>query len=154
MAYEFYVSANASKQGKLKGESTRPRQEDKLTGLAFHYSVGSPRDAATGMASGRRTHQPVSFVKRWGASSPQFFQALTTNESFKTVLFEFISTNETGEEHIFHTIKLVNAMVTEIEQYVEPGETGPLEKISFTFQQIDLENIDGRTMATDDVRQK
>jgi type VI secretion system secreted protein Hcp len=154
MAYEFYVTANASKQGKLKGESTRQRNEDKQVGLAFHYSVGSPRDAATGRTSGRRTHQPVSFVKKWGASSPQFFTALTTNESFKFVLFEFVSTNESGEEHVFHTIKLLNALVTEIEQYVEPGDTGPLEKISFTFQQIELENIDGKTTATDEQRQK
>ena len=151
MAYEFYVTATASKQGKLKGESAHQRKEDKLVGLAFHYSVAPPRDAASGQVSGKRKHLPVSFVKRWGASSPQFFQALTTNEQFKSVLFEFVGTSETGEEHVFHTIKLSNALVTEIEQYVEPGDTGPLEKITFTFQRIDLENIDGGTSATDEL---
>jgi hypothetical protein len=39
---------------------------------AAHYNVKSPRDSASGMASGKRTHHPVTFVKEWGASTPQF----------------------------------------------------------------------------------
>ena len=152
MAYEFYVTVEGSKQGKLKGESPRERHGDKLPGLAFHYSVASPRDSGSGMATGKRTHQPVSFVKAWGAASPQLFQAMTTNESMKSVLFEFVRTNNDGEEYIFHKIRLSNARVTEIEQYVEPGDGDPLEKISFAFQRIELENVDGKTMATDDWR--
>lgn len=35
------------------------------------YTVKSPRDAATGQASGKRTHHPVTFVKEWGATTPQ-----------------------------------------------------------------------------------
>jgi type VI secretion system secreted protein Hcp len=152
MAYEFYVTVEGTKQGKFKGESTRQAHADKLAGLSFHYSVGSPREAASGMATGRRVHQPVSFVKEWGAASPQLFAALTSNESCKSVLFEFVRTDESGQERIFHTIKLVNALITEIEQYVEQGATGPLEKISFTFQRIELENLDGHTSAVDESR--
>jgi hypothetical protein len=33
--------------------------------------VQSPRDSASGMASGRRQHAPVKFVKEWGAATPQ-----------------------------------------------------------------------------------
>lgn len=35
------------------------------------YNVKSPRDSASGMASGKRTHKPVTFVKEWGAATPQ-----------------------------------------------------------------------------------
>lgn len=38
---------------------------------AAHYTVKSPRDSATGMASGKRTHHPITFVKEWGAATPQ-----------------------------------------------------------------------------------
>ena len=38
---------------------------------AAHYNVQSPRDSASGMASGKRTHHPVTFVKEWGAATPQ-----------------------------------------------------------------------------------
>ena len=35
------------------------------------YQVKGPRDAATGMASGKRQHGSVTFVKEWGPASPQ-----------------------------------------------------------------------------------
>lgn len=38
---------------------------------AAHYTVKSPRDSASGMASGKRTHKPVTFVKEWGPATPQ-----------------------------------------------------------------------------------
>ena len=156
MAYEFYVTVEGTKQGKFKQETRREAHEGKLTGTAFRYSIASPRDAATGMAGGKRLHRPISFVKEWGAATPQFFQALCTNEILKSVLFEFVKVDENGEEYVFHTIRLTNASVSEIEQYVEdtPGseahETDPLERISMTFQRIELENKDGKTMAVDD----
>ena len=97
-----------------------------------------------------------AFVKEWGAASPQFFQALCTNEILKSVLFEFVKVDANGEEYVFHTIRLTNASVSEIEQYIEdvPGSAAhdarPLEKISMTFQKIELENKDGKTTAVDD----
>ena len=163
MAYEFYVTVEGSKQGRFKGESDRQAHADKVPGLSFHYSVASPRDAASGMATGRRTHQPVSFVKEWGAATPQFQQAMITNELFKSVLFEFLKVNDNGEEYVFHTIKLGTALISEIQQYIDPagspgsagglsGDTGPLEKISFNFQRIEITNIDGQTTAVDELR--
>ncbi|MEO5641004.1 MAG: hypothetical protein ABIQ98_04470 [Sphingomicrobium sp.] len=35
------------------------------------YQVISPRDLATGQASGKRMHKPFVVTKEWGASSPQ-----------------------------------------------------------------------------------
>jgi hypothetical protein len=39
---------------------------------AVHYNVQSPRDSASGMASGKRTHKPIKIYKEWGPSTPQF----------------------------------------------------------------------------------
>jgi len=33
--------------------------------------VLTPRDAASGQASGKRTHKPVTFIKEWGPATPQ-----------------------------------------------------------------------------------
>lgn len=38
----------------------------------------SPRDPASGQASGRRTHKPVTFVKEWGAATPQLRELKTS----------------------------------------------------------------------------
>ena len=160
MAYEFYMTVNGTKQGTFKGESLRERHEGKISCLAFHYNVKSPRDSASGQASGKRTHQPVSFVKTWGPATPQFLQALSTNEVLKSVLFEFLRTNPNGEEYVFHTVQLTNATVSEIDQYVgddtqdQSHAAHELERISLTFQKIEIENKDGKTMALDDWAQR
>lgn len=37
---------------------------------AVHYNVKSPRDSASGLATGKRMHKPITFVKEWGAATP------------------------------------------------------------------------------------
>jgi type VI secretion system secreted protein Hcp len=153
MAGVFYVSIEGTKQGKFKGESRRATAKDRLEGLTFSYEVGSPRDAATGQASGRRTHLPVVFTKPWGAASPQLVQAVVTNEVLKTVLFEFVGTNPNGEEEVFATIRLTNAAVTNLKRTVDEhsaeGARG-LDVVTLTFQKIEHESKTGKTMAVDD----
>lgn len=153
--YEIYVTIEGAKQGKLRGESTREAHKDKLTALGFSYGVSSPRDVASGMATGKRQHMPVTFVKKWGAATPQLFQAAVTNEVLKTVLFEFVQTNTEGEEEIFHTVKLTNAAISKIEQTagqlrtITPSDAMDLETISLRFQAIEMENKIGKTSASD-----
>jgi len=153
MADAFYVSIVGRKQGKFHAEGSRP---GKIEGLAFHYEVSSPHDAATGQTTGKRQHSPVTFVKQWGASSPQLVTAAVTNEVLDSVLFEFIETNANGEEVVFHTLKLTNASVASIKQDVKAVAGGKdlqdLEEVSFAFQSIEMENQDGKTMAADSWR--
>jgi hypothetical protein len=95
-AYEFYVKVKGAARDApsgpilLKVETSRDDDGDgkpdegllrivcaanEVRSASFHYNVKSPRDSASGMASGKRTHHPVTFVKEWGPSTPQFFQA-------------------------------------------------------------------------------
>ena len=149
MAYEFYVTIEGSQQGKLKGDSKRKTHKDAIMGLAFEYAVTSPRDAGSGQATGRRQHSPITITKRWGASTPQLFQALVTNELLKSVLIEFVKTSPQGKEVVYHTVKLTNANVVAIEQYANP-EDHELEEVSISFQKIEIDNTDGGTSAVDD----
>jgi type VI secretion system secreted protein Hcp len=150
MADAFYVSIVGRQQGKFQAEGGR---SGKIEGLAFHYEVTSPRDPATGQASGRRQHSPVTFVKQWGAASPQLLTAAVNNELLNSVLFEFIQMNPNGEEEVFHTIKLTNASVASIKQDVKGVAGGKdlqdLEEVSFTFQSMEMQNLDGKTMVAD-----
>ena len=155
MAYEFYVLIEGTKQGKFKGESTRDGKGDRIPAIGFSYEVISPRDVATGLVSGKRQHGPVTFVKEWGAASPQLFQALTTNEVLKSVLFEFVGTNANGEEEIEDTIKLTNATVSRLRRHVDVQPTGggeerALDEVALVFSKIELTNMTGKTTAMDD----
>lgn len=165
MAYEFYVTIEGTKQGKFKGESPREKHTAKIAGLSYSHEIKSPRDVATGQASGKRQHGAIVFSKEWGPSSPQLFQALVTNEVLKSVLFEFFHTTPEGMEEVYHTIKLTNATVSNIKYTTGKGEsagsakttttfdTHELEEVSLTYQKIEVESKTGKTMATDDWKQ-
>jgi len=157
MAYEFYVTIEGAKQGRLAGESPRSGHKGKLAGVGFSYEITSPRDAASGQATGKRRHGAVTFTKEWGAASPQLFAALVTNEPIKSALFEFVRTNDVGVEHVFHTIKLTDAAITSIHQYIaaqdeQELENAELEDVALTFRAIEIANLDGKTSASDSMR--
>jgi type VI secretion system secreted protein Hcp len=159
---EFYVNVEGSRQGKFKGESSRRGEESAFAGLRFAYEVKSPRDAASGQASGKRQHGPIVVTKEWGAASPQLFAALTTNEVLKSVKIDFMESGAgggggaEGKEVVAYTITLSNAAVSDIKQSVNQdpalGKT-PVEEVSFTFQRIEVSNLLGKTTAMDDLAQ-
>lgn len=152
-ATEFYVSITGAKQGPFNGEVVRKGFEGKIAGLTFDYSVVSPRDVATGMATGKRMHKPIRIKKAWGASSTQLFTALTTNESLTAVAIDFFSVDLNGMQVLDHTIKLTNAFVASIAHNSETlgaaASLPPTETVEFVFQQIELLNHRTKTAAMD-----
>jgi type VI secretion system secreted protein Hcp len=155
MAGVFYVTIVGSKQGQFKGESIRANAKGKLEGLTFVSDVSSPRDAASGMATGKRTHAPIVFTKQWGAASPQLFQAAVSNEVLKSVLFEFVAADKTGKERIFETVKLTNVTISDlrrtVDEHTAEGTRG-IDQVALVFQKIEITDNDGKTAATDDWR--
>jgi type VI secretion system secreted protein Hcp len=166
MAYEFYISIEGAKQGAFKGGSSdgtaaggAKRAKGRIGGVKFSFETTSPRDIATGQASGKRTYKPIVITKEWDAASPQIFNALVTNEVLKKVLFEFVKTDAAGKEEIYHTITLTNANVSNLHSYLDLTDTSgdrydahELEDVSFVFQKIEIENKEGKTTAADDWR--
>ncbi|MDB5699219.1 MAG: hypothetical protein JWN69_2023 [Alphaproteobacteria bacterium] len=68
--------------GDLDGDGTADEAILKLTcaggALKEAHYVKSPRDSASGQASGKRMHKPFTFVKEWDAASPQLLQMKPT----------------------------------------------------------------------------
>ena len=161
MGYSFFVTIKGKTQGEFKSES--PLKKGGILGLSFAYELKSPRDPATGQATGKRQHFPIRITKAWGAASPQLFTALTTNEVLTEVKLEFRRTNAGGEEYVYQSIRLTDASVSQIRQFTNEAATAgdssakrtsandqELEEISFTFHKIEIENKDGKTMGQDD----
>lgn len=156
MAYEFYITVEGARQGRLIGESTKEAFKDKIVGLAFVYEIEAPRVSPSGRTRGQRKHSPVAFVKPWGAASPQLYQALTTNEMLKVVLFEFVTPNAEGVDEVYHTVKLFDANILSIKQELNPSKrenfpSAPgIETIAMTFQRIEIENKISKLTAADE----
>jgi type VI secretion system secreted protein Hcp len=139
-----------SKQGQFKGDNP----SGKMIGLSFETEIISPRDQATGQASGKRQHKPVQIIKAWGPASPQFYEAVVHNEVLTSVLLEFVQTTPQGIEQVFYTINLTNAEVSGFRQFTGPlpGSTTDLhelEEIEFVFQKIEIKHVTGNTSAED-----
>jgi type VI secretion system secreted protein Hcp len=144
MTYNFYLSVKGAKQGDLKGESVK--RKSKIPVLGFSYGVKSPRDPATGQATGKRHHKPITVFKEWGVVSPQLFEALVTNELLTTVVIDEVRTNPKGKDEIYMEIRLTNATISEVTIDPQKLEEQPvwtskeIEAISFVFEKIEIEN--------------
>jgi type VI secretion system secreted protein Hcp len=158
LAYPFYISIDGQKQGKFTGDADGKNHAQKIAGVRFFSETVSPRDTATGHASGKRIHRPILFTKEWDKSTPLIFQALVTNETLKSVLFEFVRADDkTGQEEVHFKVKLTNASIASMKSYLDLTDASgdsydahELEDVELTFQKIELEDVDGKTMAVDD----
>lgn len=150
-SYSFLMSADGVKTGKFRGESNAKGETGKIPAVAFSYSVRSPRDAASGAATGKRQHSPITITKAWGASTPQFFNSLVTNETLKTVLFEFTKANADGTSSVYQTVKLTNAQVSGFTHRSGAVASGSpeVDDISFTFQTIEIADLGSRITVQD-----
>lgn len=161
VAQNLTITVQAQKQGAFKGEIAIRDSNIKAAGrtelLDVRYEMYSPRDVATGQASGKRVHKPLTIVKRFGPSSPQYLQALSTNEVLPQVLIEGFSTDRSGELRIAFTIRLTNASVSHVESRLvlpagkaaAPNADDLQEVIQFTYQGIEVTSQTGKTMFGD-----
>jgi hypothetical protein len=72
---------------------------------SVEYNVKSPRDAASGLATGKRTHKPVTFVKEWGPATPQLMAMKPTYDVKKVEG----TGAKTMAEDSWHQMSLANA---------------------------------------------
>lgn len=108
-----------------------------LTGLS--HEIVSPRDAASGLPTGKRMHKPFVITKQLDKSTPLLLEALVNNENLTSVLIGLL---RNGQQ--VATIKLTNASIS---SYVDAGDT---EHWSFTYQKIEWTWVDGGISASDD----
>ncbi len=152
----FYVTIRGSRQGIFAGQSSSPAHRGAIVGFQYLAQLDSPRNAGTGQISGKNQYTPVTFTKQWDSSSPQIHQAAATNEVLPLVEFAFVAVNPQGEEYVYHTVKLTNATISHVKEYMgfpdsgEPPDSRQLEDVSFTFQKIEISNNDGKTTSIDD----
>jgi type VI secretion system secreted protein Hcp len=152
-AVNAYMKIDGAKQGEFKGGGTRKDSKQWIPVIAVSHAVESPRDAASGRASGKREHASIKITKEWDAASPQFQRALTENEALRQVVIEFVRTGPQGKEQVYQTVTLTNALVTHIQKigasHAGRANNMEQEEIELTFQKIEV-NSNGKTSVKDD----
>jgi type VI secretion system secreted protein Hcp len=138
----LYLKANGAN---VDGESTQVSlgRENSIECLSFEDSVRTAREAGSGMASGRRTYEPVRIQKRIDKSSPLIARALCNNEVIEGV-FKFFRPNPTGDgtTEQFFTVKIRDGRVASVRRtspdVIDPASAfaPPTEEVTFVFHTI------------------
>jgi type VI secretion system secreted protein Hcp len=148
MAFTAYISIKGQKQGQFAGDGSDKHNANRIRMVGFWFSGESPRDVATGQASGKRQYHPILIRKSWGEASPQTYQAFATNEILTSVLIEFIATNPQGLDQVDHSFSLTNASISAVRELTESTpptyDSEDLEELSFTFQKIEIKDKSGK----------
>lgn len=156
MALNAYLRLKGESQGEIKGSVTQAGREDSIMVIAFDYEVESPRDAASGLPTGKRQHKGITITKEVDKSSPLLMNLLTNNENITEWELRCWQPSAAGKEMQFYTIQLVNASVAKIKgemlnnKYPENMQHKERESITFCYQKIIWTYEDGGITAEDD----
>jgi type VI secretion system secreted protein Hcp len=151
-----YLKLKGQHLGDIRGSSTAKGQEGKIVVFAAEHEVNSPRDPATGLATGKRQHRPFVISKEVDASSPLLYKALATNETFSDWELQFWSTNAQGVQVQRYAVKLTTASISDIKfrmpnrKLTEMAALPDFEDVAFTYQKIQWTWTDGGITAQDD----
>lgn len=151
-ALNAYLQATGQKQGKIRGSVTKKGHENKIAVLSWSHEIVSPRDAASGLPTGKRQHKPILITKEIDKSTPLLFQALVDNEKLTSVeLAVFADDDKTGTTPIY-TVRLTNAEISQIrmETQGEGKDAKEVMVISLVYQKIEWVWNDGGITAMDD----
>jgi type VI secretion system secreted protein Hcp len=156
MASNVYLKVKGSKQGDIKGSVTRKGLEGQIQVIAVTHEIISPRDAASGQATGKRQHKPIVITKEIDRSTPLLRQALVTNEHLTDWLLQFFKTMPDGTERCYFTIKLTDVSIASA-SFMMPNTENPAtknipeyEELAFTYRKIEWTWTDGAITAQDD----
>jgi type VI secretion system secreted protein Hcp len=160
MALNAYLKLKGATQGDIKGSVTQKGREGKIMVIAVSHQIVSPRDAASGLATGKRQHLPFIITKELDKSSPLLFSALVNNENLTT--FELLyfkpqlSGLGAGAETNNYKVELTNAQIVDIKhtqlnnKLPEYANLPVLEEVAFTYEKITCTWVTGGITANDD----
>ena len=156
MALNAYLTLTGETQGKVNGSVTQAGREDSIMVFDVRHAIATPRDAASGLPTGKRQHQPLQITKEIDESSPILYNILTNSENITEWRLDFWRPSRSGKETQFYSIELLNASINEIVLEMQNNkirELMPLpelERISFVYQKITWTWQDGGITAEDD----
>jgi len=156
MALNAYLKLKGATQGEITGSVTQRGRENSIMVVAYSHDVMSPRDAASGLPTGKRMHKPITITKEIDKASPLLYSAMVNNENIDEFTLDFWRPSAAGAEVQFYTVTLLNATISEMREYMldnkvpENMKFPPMETVSFTYQKITWTWKDGGITAEDD----
>jgi len=99
----------------VPGNGSGPGREDLIKVIGSSHEVFAPRDAASGLPTGVRQHEPFRIIKEVDIASPILYQALTDNWTFQTWELKFWQEIPVSPyEQQYYTVRLFDAKIVGI----------------------------------------
>jgi type VI secretion system secreted protein Hcp len=156
MALNAYLTLTAETQGKIDGSCDQADREGTMEIYGWSHEVISPRDAASGLPTGKRQHKPLIITKAIDKATPLLMSVLVSNENVTEFRLDCYRPSPAGLEEQYFTIELHNANCAGIRQeqlnnkYSENMSMEVREHVSFTYQKITWTFQEGGVSADDD----
>lgn len=156
MALPMYLTLKGSKQGEVKGGVTQKGREHSILVIAASHNIISPRDAATGLPTGKRQHKPFCIAKTLDQATPLLYNMLANNENITEWRLEYWQSQPRVREKLVYAVRLTNASIASIHHRVENVDNPEavrlpaMEDIEFCYQKIEWTWVDGSITAMDD----
>jgi type VI secretion system secreted protein Hcp len=125
----------------VQGINAKTNQSWVLTIPARAYAIVSPRDAASGLPTGKRMHKPFTITLESSPSSPQLATAVGRGDKITLVVLHFKPQTPNGPHHALSIPAPENAAMKD-----EQG----FPTVKFTFQKITWRTDIANKVATDD----
>jgi type VI secretion system secreted protein Hcp len=154
--YHSYFSVTGKPDGAFKGASTKAKHKPVLDAPLIM--------AITRKDAGSSKHGPLSFTKEVDDSSPNLWQAHTSNEVLPELSFMVY---KPGDESKWKVVTFNNAVINGVtvkkvaknpngdgrgkaNQQPAPSSTGDQEELTFTFEKIAVVYYSGGSVSTTD----
>jgi type VI secretion system secreted protein Hcp len=133
---DIFLSAQAKRAGKIKGESNVPGHEDEILIASWRWGVQASSSLGSTGATARRSYSGLTVVKALDSASTALLSALATNDEIKEAVLTMRKSG--GEKLDYFFIKLKEARVTQIEHSAdEQGDAR--ETVTFSFRKVEVE---------------
>ena len=148
MAIQAYLQVKAN-GSEIKGGSVDTKQHDGWCDvITFEFRAESKRDQSTGLATGRRSYQPLTILKTLDKASPLFFKAFAMNQVIEAKIELWRDKPKGGGREKYYTYELKEGRIAAVDQFAPPeasneANKGTLERIAIVFQTVVLTWEDG-----------
>jgi type VI secretion system secreted protein Hcp len=153
-----YLDLQLQTSGKVKGDSTTHTlgRKDLIEVWAYYQETVAPRDASTGMATGRRIQKAARIMTPVGTASAILFQGLCGNETVVKAIFRFFKHDRAGKEKEYYKITLEDGTISFMSTRLPNAKAADLafhdeyHELDFTFRKITVENLEASNSSIDD----
>jgi type VI secretion system secreted protein Hcp len=145
---DMFIKIKGNRSGVIQGESKDAVHKSEIQVLHYEWGMTQPYDkTGNGLATGKRVHDPFTFLMDTQAATPKLLSCASTGEVLDSVI---LSCRKAGTapgiaaaagipQKDYMTWEMKNALIVRMETgYLVSGEVLPYDKVSMSFREITM----------------